>query len=82
MHGEHLLALMRLLLVTDENDSHFSPGRFFAGVELKAMMAHLIMNYEVRSEVDGVAPKPEWVAEGIHPSPKILTRFRRRVQRD
>ncbi|KAF8145980.1 hypothetical protein K438DRAFT_1629082, partial [Mycena galopus ATCC 62051] len=35
---------------------HACPGRFFAVTELKAMMAHLVMNYDVKAEVEGVRP--------------------------
>ncbi|KAF7367742.1 hypothetical protein MSAN_00838100 [Mycena sanguinolenta] len=31
-------------------------GRFFAATELKAMMAHLVLNYDVKPEVEGARP--------------------------
>ncbi|KAJ7131156.1 cytochrome P450 [Mycena epipterygia] len=35
---------------------HACPGRFFAAEELKAMLAHILMNYDIRAEVEGVRP--------------------------
>ncbi|KAJ7660426.1 hypothetical protein B0H17DRAFT_832480, partial [Mycena rosella] len=35
---------------------HACPGRFFAATELKAMLAHLVLNYDVKAEVEGVRP--------------------------
>ncbi|KAJ7143834.1 cytochrome P450 [Mycena epipterygia] len=35
---------------------HACPGRFFAADELKAMLAHILMNYDIRAEVEGVRP--------------------------
>ncbi|TFY69205.1 hypothetical protein EVJ58_g555 [Rhodofomes roseus] len=35
---------------------HACPGRFFAAVELKAMLAHLLITYDVRPEKEGVQP--------------------------
>ncbi|KAJ7287864.1 cytochrome P450 [Mycena rebaudengoi] len=35
---------------------HACPGRFFAATELKAMLAHILINYDVKSATDGVRP--------------------------
>ncbi|KAJ7254606.1 cytochrome P450 [Mycena rebaudengoi] len=35
---------------------HACPGRFFAATELKAMLAHIVINYDVKSATDGVRP--------------------------
>jgi hypothetical protein len=31
-------------------------ARFFAATELKAMLAHIVINYDVKSATDGVRP--------------------------
>jgi len=36
---------------------HACPGRFFAACELKAMMTHLVLTYNVKMENEGVIPK-------------------------
>ena len=35
---------------------HACPGRFFAALEMKLIIAHLILNYDVRLEQPGVRP--------------------------
>lgn len=31
------------------------------------MMAHLLLNYDVRAEVEGVVPEPLWFAQMVTP---------------
>ncbi|KAJ7124104.1 cytochrome P450 [Mycena crocata] len=59
---------------------HACPGRFFAATELKAMLAHLVIHYDIRAEVEGVRPAernpgPSSVAS---PSATGRVRFRKR----
>lgn len=57
---------------------HACPGRFFAAAELKAMLAHIVMNYEVKLEIEGVRP-PDQVFEIFRvPDPKAKVWFRKR----
>jgi len=35
---------------------HACPGRFFAATELKAMLAHILINYDIKAEEEGVRP--------------------------
>ncbi|KAJ7485721.1 cytochrome P450 [Mycena latifolia] len=35
---------------------HACPGRFFAAMELKTMLAHLVINYDIKEEAEGVCP--------------------------
>ncbi|KAF7370033.1 hypothetical protein MSAN_00633300 [Mycena sanguinolenta] len=35
---------------------HTCPGRFLAATELKTMLAHLVINYDLRAEIEGVRP--------------------------
>ncbi|KAF7345575.1 hypothetical protein MVEN_01576200 [Mycena venus] len=35
---------------------HACPGRFFAATELKAMLAHILINYDIKAETEGVRP--------------------------
>ncbi|KAJ7765820.1 cytochrome P450 [Mycena maculata] len=39
---------------------HSCPGRFFAATEIKAMLAHILVNYDVKAETAGVRPVDEW----------------------
>ncbi|KAJ6477215.1 cytochrome P450, partial [Mycena vulgaris] len=57
---------------------HACPGRFFAATELKAMLAHMLLNYDMKSENEGFRP-PEYVfgvARSPNPTAKILVRKR------
>ncbi|TFK79302.1 cytochrome P450 [Polyporus arcularius HHB13444] len=58
---------------------HACPGRFFAAIELKAMLAYIVLNYDLKLPGDGLRPKN--VSFGLHilvPDPKATVLFRRR----
>ena len=57
---------------------HACPGRFFAVNEMKAVMCHLVLNYDLRAEVEGV--KPDNLLQGMtvvpNPFAKVLLKRR------
>jgi len=57
---------------------HACPGRFFAATELKAMMAHLVINYDVKAEVEGVRPPDTVFGTRISPNATGKVYFRKR----
>lgn len=57
---------------------HACPGRFFAGTELKAMLAHLVLNYDVKLETEGVRPADNWIGVARGPNRKAEVMFRKR----
>ncbi|KAJ6524863.1 cytochrome P450 [Mycena vulgaris] len=59
---------------------HACPGRFFAAAELKAMLAHLLINYDIKAQTEGVRPKDFvfGVFNGPDPKGKIWVRRRQR----
>lgn len=57
---------------------HACPGRFFAANELKAMLAHVVVTYDVKLENEGVVPEPSFFATALVPDPKANVMFRRR----
>ncbi|OCH84018.1 cytochrome P450 [Obba rivulosa] len=59
---------------------HACPGRFFAAIELKAMLAHVLLNYDVKFERDGVRPENKWVGTAVAPDPTAKVLFRKRQQ--
>ncbi|OCH95707.1 cytochrome P450 [Obba rivulosa] len=59
---------------------HACPGRFFAANELKAMLAYILLNYDVKFEREGVRPENKWVATAIIPDPTAKVMFRKRQQ--
>ncbi|KAF8574248.1 cytochrome P450 [Ramaria rubella] len=57
---------------------HACPGRFFAANELKAMLAHLLLTYDIKLENEGVRPANQWFAFACVPNPKGRVLFRKR----
>ena len=55
---------------------HACPGRFFAAMELKLMLALIVMKYDVK--LDGPHPKNLWVGTSCVPNPKGEVLFRKR----
>ncbi|EPQ60474.1 cytochrome P450 [Gloeophyllum trabeum ATCC 11539] len=60
---------------------HACPGRFFAAAELKAMLAHLVINYDVKLEDEGVRPKDTWFSTSRSPNRTAKVMFRKRHSR-
>ena len=63
----------------------YSPGRFFVTPILKAVLSHILLNYDVRVDpsISGPAPRPqnEHVAQYIIPNTKASVYFRQRSTR-
>ncbi|KAJ7489663.1 cytochrome P450 [Mycena galericulata] len=57
---------------------HACPGRFFAATELKAMLAHLVINYDVKAEVEGVRPPDDNFGTRMSPNANGKVSFRKR----
>jgi len=57
---------------------HACPGRFFAANELKMMMAHLVLTYDVKLENEGVRPPNLWFTSVCVPGEKVEVLFRKR----
>lgn len=55
------------------------PGRFFASNEIKMLLAHVLLNYDVKLENEGVLPKPFWYDRTRIPNLKARVLFRKRV---
>ena len=78
MHGElssKVLVIHRLEFVCIKR----SPGRFLAASELKTMMAHILMNYDVKLEQEGVRPPNMHLAHNRLPNRKAKVLFRKRA---
>ncbi|KAI0703403.1 cytochrome P450 [Cytidiella melzeri] len=57
---------------------HACPGRFFAVAELKMVLGHLVLNYDVKMENEGVFPEPTYFGHHSPPSHSATVMFRRR----
>lgn len=55
-----------------------SPGRFFVANELKVMMAHLVLNYDVKLENEGIRPPNMDFGFACVPNQKAEVLFRKR----
>jgi len=62
--------------------THVCAGRYFASQELKAMLAHIVMHYDVKFENDGARPDDIWFGTTCIPNPKAMMLFRKRVLSD
>ncbi|TFK39713.1 cytochrome P450 [Crucibulum laeve] len=58
---------------------HVCPGRFFAANEVKLMMAHLILTYDIKLENEGVRPPDLCIATARIPNVKAEVMFRKRA---
>ncbi|TCD63305.1 hypothetical protein EIP91_005686 [Steccherinum ochraceum] len=62
---------------------HACPGRHFAAYELKLMLAHIVLYYDVKmqpgDEGVGVRPKNEWIGNSIIPDRNAHVLFRKRA---
>lgn len=54
-----------------------SPGCFFAAITLKAMMAHLMLTYDIKLENEGVWPPDTWLGAYCVPNQKAKVLFRK-----
>ena len=76
MHGTFSSFYCVIILL--HRSSFSSPGRFFAANELKAMMAYLVMNYDIELEEKGVRPPDLHFQTALVPNPKAKVKFRAR----
>ena len=64
--------------LTENAPDVYSPGRFFAANQLKAILAHIVVNYDLKIGGDGERPANICFATNIIPNPKGEILFRRR----
>ncbi|EIW64154.1 cytochrome P450 [Trametes versicolor FP-101664 SS1] len=57
---------------------HACPGRFFAANELKAMLAQIVLNYDLKLPGDGKRPENMYWSEGVLAAPSGEVLFRKR----
>ena len=58
---------------------HLCPGRFFAANEIKCLLAHLLVTYDMKMKEEGVVPTHMYVATSIVPDEKAEICFRKRL---
>ncbi|PPQ63388.1 hypothetical protein CVT24_005653 [Panaeolus cyanescens] len=58
---------------------HACPGRFFAAVEMKLILAYLVTHYDMKFAKEGVRPSDLTVGINVLPNPFAEVLFRKRV---
>ncbi|KAF9237106.1 cytochrome P450 [Melanogaster broomeanus] len=57
---------------------HACPGRFFAADELKSMLAHVVVSFDIKLE-DGIRPQSLRIGNAISANPRAKVLFRKRA---
>jgi cytochrome P450 len=76
--GKQRMVSTSLSFLAFGHGRHACPGRFFATLELKVMMAHLVLNYDIKLENEGIRPPNMWFASACVPNQKAKVLFRKR----
>ncbi|KAF8657579.1 hypothetical protein AX14_007845 [Amanita brunnescens Koide BX004] len=58
---------------------HACPGRFFVANELKTILAHILLNYDVKMANGDVRPESMWFGRAALPNTKAEVLFRKRA---
>ncbi|KAJ3514885.1 hypothetical protein NLJ89_g2106 [Agrocybe chaxingu] len=58
---------------------HACPGRFFAVNEIKVMLAHVLLTYDVKLPNNGPRPENVWMFANCSPNPTAEVLFRKRA---
>ncbi|KAJ7087179.1 cytochrome P450 [Mycena belliarum] len=75
----HQLAATSLEYLPWGHGRHACPGRFFAATMLKTMLAHVLLNYDVKLEDESAGRPPnQWFAAICIPNGKANVMFRKR----
>ena len=82
-HGEYastfFLSLNVPLTVNPHTCIRYSPGRFFASAEMKALLAHIIVTYDLKLEEGKKVPRELYIATaGILGNADVLFRKRQK----
>jgi cytochrome P450 len=79
-YGELISALCRVKLsgCNLHVGKHACPGRHFAGNVIKTMFVHLLLKYDMRTEIEGERPKDMILGPTMIPNTKAKVLFRRR----
>ncbi|KAG6887831.1 hypothetical protein C0995_012331 [Termitomyces sp. Mi166 len=76
--SKHQMVALSCDYIVFGHGKHACPGRFFAVNELKALLVHTLLNYDVAFENDGPRPANSAFNSRISPNPKTLVMFRKR----
>ncbi|KAM6491442.1 Cytochrome P450 [Amanita muscaria] len=80
MGNKHQVISLDLNYILFGHGRHACPGRFFAATELKVMLAHILLNYDVQMANGGGRPANRVFGQDSMPDPTAQVMFRKRVQ--
>jgi len=76
--SKHQMISLGLDYIVFGHGRHACPGRFFAVNELKALLAHVLLTYDVAFENNGGRPADRWYGPSVVPDPAVSVLFRKR----
>ncbi|KAF8697278.1 hypothetical protein AX14_001385 [Amanita brunnescens Koide BX004] len=77
--SKHSLVSLDLDYLLFGHGRHACPGRFFVANEIKAMLAHILLNYDIKMANGGGRPENIWFGRSSLPNTKAEVLFRKRV---
>ncbi|KAF8906748.1 cytochrome P450 [Gymnopilus junonius] len=75
---KHQFVALEQNFLTFGGGRHACPGRFFAANELKAMLAYVLLNYDIKFPDDGPRPQDVWIQAVASPNRKAEVMFKKR----
>ncbi|TFK47078.1 cytochrome P450 [Heliocybe sulcata] len=76
--NQHLVVKTSLEYLPFGHGSHACQGRFFAANQLKLMIGHLLLNYDIELETPGVVPQQIWFEAAVLPHQTANILYRKR----
>ncbi|CCM06206.1 uncharacterized protein FIBRA_08450 [Fibroporia radiculosa] len=77
--GDHVkLVNTNVNFLSFGHGGHACPGRFFASIKMKMVLAHIVMNYDVKMEREGVIPRSTRIGHICVPSTRAEMLFQQR----
>ena len=78
MHGEYYLRPSSVVALISYVPQSRSPGRFFAALEMKLLLAHMVMTYDIQFENGGPQPPGVWRGASVFPDRTAKVYFKKR----
>ncbi|KAG6837019.1 hypothetical protein H0H93_016226 [Arthromyces matolae] len=77
-YSKHQMVALTHEYIVFGQGKHACPGRFFAVNELKGLLSHVLLNYDVSFADNGPRPPDRWFNLSVMPDPRVSVMFRKR----